>query len=61
MSKLLKHMFCALGALALAYVAWRTGRTLVPLMLALASVMFVVAAVGEARKGRRPPGLGGNP
>lgn len=61
MSKLLKYVLCALGGLVLAYVAWRTGRILVPSMLVLSSVMFVVAAVGEARKGRRQPGLGDNP
>lgn len=48
MSKTLLYSLATIGDLVLAYIAWRTGRVVVPLILVFAALCFVVAAIGAA-------------
>jgi hypothetical protein len=48
MSKTLLYTLAVIADLALAYLAWRSGRVVIPVILAFAAVCFAAAAVGSA-------------
>ncbi len=55
MSKTLLYTLATIGDLVLAYFFYRSGRTMVPLILVFAALCFAVAAIGSAL------GKGGGP
>jgi len=50
MPKALLYGLAALANVVIAILAFNSGRTLIPAVLILASVFFVVAAIGAARE-----------
>jgi hypothetical protein len=48
MSKALLYTLAAIADLAFAFLAWRSGRVAIPIVLLFAALCFAVAAVGSA-------------
>jgi hypothetical protein len=48
MSKTLLYTLAVIADLAFAFLAWRSGRVVVPVILVFAAVCFAAAAVGSA-------------
>lgn len=48
MSKTLLYTLAMIADLALAFLAWRSGGTVVPVILIFAAFCFAVAAIGSA-------------
>jgi hypothetical protein len=53
MSKTLLYALAMIADLAFAFLAWRNGRVVIPIILVFAALCFAVAAIGNALgKGR---------
>jgi hypothetical protein len=54
MSKTLLYAVAAIGNIACALVAYRSGRVVLPITFGFAAVCFIVATVGEVVRGGPP-------
>jgi hypothetical protein len=54
MSKTLLYALAALGNIACAVLAWRSGRVVLPITFGMAAVCFIIATVGEILRGNGP-------
>lgn len=50
MPKWLLYGLAAVGDLVIAFIAYQSGRVLIPLLLVLAALGFIAAAIGAARR-----------
>lgn len=54
MSKTLIYTLAMIGDLIFAFLAWRTGRVVIPIILVFAAFCFAAAAIGSALGKGRP-------
>jgi hypothetical protein len=48
MSKTILYTLAAIADIVLAFIAWRSGRIVIPVILVFACICFVAAAIGSA-------------
>ena len=48
MSKTLLYSLATIADIVVAFLAWRSGRIVIPIILAFAALCFAVAAIGSA-------------